>query len=88
MLRRWRRDSFPSRFGWGRRAAFGDFARTAGFVAQLADGGAGLEKTAMLLACRQPERVERLIVVDMAPKAYASAEHRAEFAAMGRLRCE
>jgi hypothetical protein len=42
----------------------------------------------MLLACRQPERVERLIVVDMAPKAYASAEHRAEFAAMGRLRCE
>lgn len=42
-------------------------------------------KTAMLLACRQAERVERLIVVDIAPKAYASTEHRAEFAAMNAL---
>jgi pimeloyl-ACP methyl ester carboxylesterase len=42
-------------------------------------------KTAMLLACRQPERVERLIVVDIAPKTYDSPEHRAEFAAMNEL---
>ena len=42
-------------------------------------------KVAMLLACRHPERVERLIVVDIAPKDYHSAEHRAEFAAMNGL---
>lgn len=42
-------------------------------------------KVAMLLACRRPERVERLIVVDMAPKDYFWAAHRAEFAAMHEL---
>jgi pimeloyl-ACP methyl ester carboxylesterase len=42
-------------------------------------------KTAMLLACRQAERVERLIVVDIAPKDYQSPEDRAEFAAMNGL---
>ncbi len=45
-------------------------------------------KTAMLLACRHPERVERLIVVDIAPKAYLSNAHRAEFAAMNELRLD
>ena len=42
-------------------------------------------KVAMLLACRHPERVERLIVVDVAPKDYFWAAHRAEFAAMNEL---
>lgn len=42
-------------------------------------------KTAMLLACRQPERVERLIIVDIGPLDYAWAAHRAEFAAMTEL---
>jgi len=42
-------------------------------------------KTAMLLACRQPARVERLIVVDIAPRNYAWAAHRHEFAAMNEL---
>lgn len=42
-------------------------------------------KIAMLLACRHPERVERLIVVDMAPKDYFWVAHRAEFAAMNEL---
>ncbi len=42
-------------------------------------------KTAMLLACRHPERVERLVVVDIAPKDYAWAAHRNEFAAMNQL---
>jgi len=42
-------------------------------------------KTAMLLACRHPERVERLVVVDIAPKDYRWADHRAEFAAMNEL---
>jgi esterase len=42
-------------------------------------------KTAMLLACRQPNRVERLVVVDIAPKDYSWAAHRAEFAAMTEL---
>ena len=45
-------------------------------------------KTAMLLACRHPERVERLIVVDIAPKDYLSNAHRTEFAAMNELRLE
>jgi pimeloyl-ACP methyl ester carboxylesterase len=45
-------------------------------------------KTAMLLACRHPERVERLIVVDIAPKNYLSNAHRAEFAAMNELRLD
>lgn len=42
-------------------------------------------KTAMLLACRHPERVERLIIVDIAPKDYFWPAHRAEFAAMNEL---
>jgi pimeloyl-ACP methyl ester carboxylesterase len=33
-------------------------------------------KVAMLLACRHPERVERLIVVDIAPKNYFWPAHR------------
>jgi esterase len=42
-------------------------------------------KVAMALACRHPERVERLVVVDIAPKDYNSAAHRSEFAAMNEL---
>jgi len=42
-------------------------------------------KVAMRLACREPARVARLIVVDIAPKDYHSAAHRAEFAAMTEL---
>lgn len=42
-------------------------------------------KTAMLLACRHPGRVERLVVVDIAPKQYHWAGHRASFAAMNEL---
>lgn len=45
-------------------------------------------KTAMLLACRHPERVERLIVVDVAPRDYSWQGHRAEFAAMNELNLE
>ena len=45
-------------------------------------------KVAMLLACRHPERVERLIVVDIAPRDYLSNAHRAEFAAMHELRLD
>src|SRR5690606_19607357 len=45
-------------------------------------------KTAMLLASRHPERVSRLVVVDIAPRAYLSHGHRAEFAAMNELRLE
>jgi len=42
-------------------------------------------KTAMLLACRHPGRVERLIVVDIAPKDYFRPGHRQNFAAMNEL---
>ncbi len=42
-------------------------------------------KTAMLLACRHPERVARLVVVDIAPKDYNWVAHRAEFLAMTEL---
>ena len=42
-------------------------------------------KTAMLLACRHPNRVERLVVVDIAPKDYYWEAHRGEFAAMNEL---
>ncbi|MBL9214535.1 MAG: alpha/beta fold hydrolase [Opitutaceae bacterium] len=42
-------------------------------------------KTAMRLACRHPERVERLVVVDIAPRDYSWMAHRAEFAAMNEL---
>ena len=42
-------------------------------------------KVAMLLACRRPERVERLLVVDIAPKNYFWPGHRQSFAAMNEL---
>jgi esterase len=42
-------------------------------------------KVAMLLACRHPERVARLVVVDIAPKPYSWPERRQEFAAMNEL---
>ncbi len=42
-------------------------------------------KVAMLLACRHPERVERLQVVDIAPKNYFWPGHRQSFAAMNEL---
>jgi esterase len=42
-------------------------------------------KVAMLLACRHPGRVTRLIVVDIAPKAYALPAHHEEFTAMNEL---
>jgi len=45
-------------------------------------------KTAMLLACRHPERFSRLTVVDIAPKTYRWAGHRMEFAAMEALDLE
>lgn len=43
-------------------------------------------KVAMWLACHHPERVERLVVVDIAPRDYRSHAHQAEFAAMHSLR--
>ncbi len=42
-------------------------------------------KVAMLLACRHPDRVARLIVVDIAPRDYFWPAHRASFAAMNEL---
>jgi esterase len=42
-------------------------------------------KVAMILACRHPDRVSRLVVVDIAPKSYFSNGHRAEFVAMHEL---
>lgn len=42
-------------------------------------------KAAMLLACRHPERVERLVIVDIAPRGYFWPGHRASFAAMNEL---
>jgi pimeloyl-ACP methyl ester carboxylesterase len=42
-------------------------------------------KVAMLLACRQPARVGRLVVVDIVPRAYSWPDDRAEFAAMGGI---
>jgi len=42
-------------------------------------------KTAMRLACRHPERVERLVVIDIAPRDYYWVAHRGEFAAMNEL---
>jgi esterase len=45
-------------------------------------------KVAMALACRQPTRVRRLVVVDIAPKPYRSFAHRAEFIAMHELQLQ
>jgi len=42
-------------------------------------------KTAMLLACREPARVDQLFVVDIAPKSYSWVAHRTNFAAMNEL---
>jgi esterase len=42
-------------------------------------------KVAMLLACRHPGRVTRLIVVDIAPKEYSLPAHHEEFTAMNEL---
>ncbi|MBA3849549.1 MAG: alpha/beta hydrolase [Opitutus sp.] len=42
-------------------------------------------RTAMALACRHPERVARLVVVDVAPRAYGWQGRRAELAAMNEL---
>jgi len=42
-------------------------------------------KVAMVLACRHPARVARLIIVDIAPKPYCWPAHRLEFAAMNEL---
>ena len=39
----------------------------------------------MLLACRHPQRVERLVIVDIAPKDYFWPGHRQSFAAMNEL---
>jgi pimeloyl-ACP methyl ester carboxylesterase len=42
-------------------------------------------KVAMALACRHPDRVSRLVVVDIAPRDYRRPERPAEFAAMTGL---
>src|SRR5205814_2604510 len=42
-------------------------------------------KVAMLLACRHAGRVDRLVVVDIAPKNYLWPAHRTNFAAMTEL---
>lgn len=45
-------------------------------------------KLAMRLACDRPERVERLIVVDIAPKEYPGMAQRTEVTAMNELRLD
>ncbi len=42
-------------------------------------------KVAMALACRHPDRVEHLAVVDIAPRDYQAAAHRTELAAMAAI---
>lgn len=42
-------------------------------------------KVAMLLACRHPARVARLVIVDIAPRDYYWPGHRQSFAAMNEL---
>jgi len=45
-------------------------------------------KVAMLMACREPRRVSRLVVVDIAPRSYEGREgsaHRLEFVGMNAL---
>ncbi len=58
-------------------------ARELGRVSLLGHSMGG--KVAMLLACRNPDRVERLFVVDVAPKGYRWASNREAFAAMNEL---
>jgi len=58
-------------------------ASTAGPVTLMGHSMGG--KVAMLIACRHPARVGRLVVVDMAPKDYFWPAHRANFAAMNEL---
>jgi pimeloyl-ACP methyl ester carboxylesterase len=45
-------------------------------------------KLAMRLACGHPERVDRLFVVDIAPKEYPALTQRTELAAMNELRLD
>ncbi len=45
-------------------------------------------KLAMAFACRHPGRVRRLVVVDIAPRAYRTPSHVAEFRAMHELRLD
>jgi len=45
-------------------------------------------KVAMQLACRHPERVEHLLVVDVAPKDYPGMAQRAEVTGMNELRLD
>ncbi len=45
-------------------------------------------KLAMAFACRHPERVRRLVVVDIAPRPYRMPSHVAEFRAMHELRLD
>lgn len=42
-------------------------------------------KVAMAFACQYPERLERLVVVDIAPKTYEEIHYAAEFKAMATL---
>jgi esterase len=42
-------------------------------------------KVAMVIACAHPQRVARLVVVDIAPRDYSWPERRGEFAAMNSL---
>ena len=45
-------------------------------------------KLGMAFACRHPDRVRRLVVVDIAPRAYRLPSHVSEFRAMHELRLD
>jgi esterase len=45
-------------------------------------------KVAMALACRHPERIRRLVIVDIAPRHYRMPSHVAEFRAMHELQLD